>query len=105
MTSSSDCRPIGRNRTPHSDQQGMVKILATKEVMLAAADGTKIYTCVDEAGDQATATVVICHGMGEHCRRYDEHVKQLVAAGFNVLRFDNRGHGRSGGKRGGHPVV
>ncbi len=44
--------------------------------------------------------VCLVHGLGEHSGRYAPLAAFLNAAGFAVLAFDLRGHGRSGGKRG-----
>lgn len=45
------------------------------------------------------AAVLLVHGIGEHSGRY-EHVGGFLAArGFDVLGFDNRGFGQSGGRR------
>ncbi|MCL4212600.1 MAG: alpha/beta hydrolase [Gemmatimonadales bacterium] len=45
--------------------------------------------------------VVIVHGLGEHAGRYAHVAARVVAAGWRVSAFDLRGHGRSGGPRGG----
>jgi acylglycerol lipase len=45
------------------------------------------------------AVVVISHGLAEHCGRYAELATRLVDKGFAVYALDQRGHGRSGGKR------
>ncbi len=37
--------------------------------------------------------VQICHGLGEHRRRYDRLARALVDAGFVVVAHDHRGHG------------
>lgn len=45
------------------------------------------------------AAMLIVHGIGEHCGRY-EHVGAFFAdKGIDVLAFDNRGFGQSGGRR------
>lgn len=45
--------------------------------------------------------VVLCHGFGEHYRRYlPEVIPQLEKSGLAVVAYDNIGHGQSGGKRG-----
>lgn len=45
------------------------------------------------------AAILLVHGIGEHSGRY-EHVGGFLAArGFDVLGFDNRGFGQSGGRR------
>jgi alpha-beta hydrolase superfamily lysophospholipase len=47
------------------------------------------------------AVVLIVHGLGEHASRYDHVARQLLAWGFAVRAYDQRGHGESGGARGG----
>ncbi|MGI6781599.1 MAG: lysophospholipase [Acholeplasmataceae bacterium] len=49
---------------------------------------------------KSLANILIVHGIAEHSGRYDHVVKKLNTAKFNVFRFDLRGHGKSGGKRG-----
>lgn len=45
--------------------------------------------------------VVLCHGFGEHYRRYlTDVIPMLEEAGLAVVAYDNIGHGQSGGKRG-----
>jgi alpha-beta hydrolase superfamily lysophospholipase len=43
----------------------------------------------------ARGSVVIAHGINEHIGRYRYLADRLNAAGFTVLGFDHRGHGRS----------
>jgi len=50
--------------------------------------------------EKPRAIVIIVHGLCEHAGRYDAVVERLNASGYSVYRFDNRGHGRSGGARG-----
>ncbi|GMR12289.1 MAG: alpha/beta hydrolase [Gemmatimonadota bacterium] len=50
--------------------------------------------------EDASAIVVIVHGLGDHAGRYDLVAESLVARGFTVFGFDQRGHGRSQGIRG-----
>ncbi|MBV8500698.1 MAG: lysophospholipase [Paucibacter sp.] len=52
-------------------------------------------------GDRpAKGTVLIVHGLGEHIGRYEQVAQRLNAWGWNVVGFDQRGHGASGGTRG-----
>lgn len=45
--------------------------------------------------DKSKPTVIIVHGIGEHSGRY-LHVKNVLnKAGYNVVRYDQRGHGKS----------
>jgi len=46
------------------------------------------------------SSVVLVHGIGEHSGRYDNVGRCLASKGHDVLAFDNRGFGQSGGKRG-----
>ena len=50
--------------------------------------------------DAVRSDVVLVHGFGEHRGRYGALVGALVAAGHACHRFDLRGHGDSGGRRG-----
>lgn len=50
--------------------------------------------------DNPRAVVVLVHGLCEHAGRYDHVAAALNGFGYSVVRFDNRGHGRSGGARG-----
>ncbi|WP_372825460.1 lysophospholipase [Polaromonas sp.] len=47
------------------------------------------------------AVVLIVHGLGEHASRYDHVAQLLLDWGFAVRAYDQRGHGESGGVRGG----
>ena len=44
--------------------------------------------------------VVVTHGYAEHCGRYRELDEVIVAAGWAVVAYDVRGHGKSAGTRG-----
>lgn len=44
-------------------------------------------------------TLLLVHGLGEHCGRYDHVVQVLCGLGLRVRAYDQRGHGRSGGPR------
>lgn len=46
------------------------------------------------------ALVVFMHGFGDHCGRHDDFIKRIVTNGFACATFDQRGHGRSEGRRG-----
>jgi alpha-beta hydrolase superfamily lysophospholipase len=63
-------------------------------------DGARLWTS-QWTPDRATrATLVLVHGLGEHCGRHAHVARRLAAADFAVLAFDLRGHGRSSGRRG-----
>jgi alpha-beta hydrolase superfamily lysophospholipase len=68
-------------------------------------DGLALVTQVWRApGDASRGVVVLVHGLGEHCRRYDHVARRLNAEGFDVVGYDHRGHGHSPGPRGGIPA-
>lgn len=46
------------------------------------------------------AAVLLVHGLGEHCGRYEHVGDQLAAAGLETFGWDLRGNGASGGERG-----
>ena len=47
--------------------------------------------------------IVIMHGLGEHCGRYNHVAEFFLNLGFVVRTFDHRGHGQSTGPRGDVP--
>lgn len=46
------------------------------------------------------AAVIIVHGLGEHCSRYDHVAEFFNQHNVSVFGYDLRGHGRSEGSRG-----
>ena len=71
----------------------------TTEGKLKSFDGTEIFYRKDIPGT-IRAIVVIVHGLCEHLGRYDYVTQKFNDKGLGVYRFDNRGHGKSGGERG-----
>ena len=69
------------------------------EALIRSFDGTELYRCTDEAPGAALGRVLLLHGLGGHCRRFDAASAAMATAGWRVTRFDLRGHGRSGGAR------
>lgn len=58
---------------------------------------TRRWTPLQES---VRAAIVLVHGLGEHCARYDHVAAFFAEQGLATFGFDHRGHGRSGGKRG-----
>jgi alpha-beta hydrolase superfamily lysophospholipase len=50
--------------------------------------------------ENSKALVALIHGLGEHTARYAHVGKALTDAGYALVGFDLRGHGKSGGPRG-----
>jgi acylglycerol lipase len=48
---------------------------------------------------ESRASVLIIHGLHEHCERYSAMAEKLNEAGIDVYTFDLRGHGQSKGDR------
>lgn len=74
-----------------------------RESSLKAEDGTQLFVCdwpLDTAG---RGSIVLIHGLGEHCGRYAHVARFLNGCGWSVRAYDHRGHGRSGGARGDVP--
>ncbi len=65
----------------------------------SSGETTLFYECSVPANHDGPM-VVIFHGYGEHCGRYDHVVRLLEEAGMAWFRFDFRGHGQSSGRRG-----
>ena len=70
----------------------------SKDMYLAMKDGTDLFYH-QEFPQKMKAVVVFVHGVNEHCGRYEYLAGRMNSAGYGVIRFDLRGHGRSGGER------
>jgi alpha-beta hydrolase superfamily lysophospholipase len=66
-------------------------------------DGVKFYLCGWEPNEKPKAVVVLVHGHGEHVGRYTHVAEAFTKAGYALVGFDLRGHGKSGGPRGHAP--
>ena len=70
-----------------------------QETRLMAGGNIELYVSKNLV-ENPKAVVIIVHGLCEHSGRYDYVAGKFNAFGYSVYRFDNRGHGRSGGERG-----
>jgi alpha-beta hydrolase superfamily lysophospholipase len=77
-----------------------------REIEWKSADGTAMFACEwsPDPSKPLRAVVGIVHGMGEHMGRYSHVAEMLTAEGYGVIGFDQRGHGRTAGKRGHVPA-
>ena len=73
------------------------------EMSWRAEDGAELFAQVWEPRDEARGVVCLVHGLGEHSGRYAHVAQAFTAAGYALVTFDLRGHGKSGGKRGDVP--
>jgi alpha-beta hydrolase superfamily lysophospholipase len=62
-------------------------------------DGLKIYTEYHVPDGDPKAVVLLVHGYGEHCGRYQHVIARLTQGDYAVYTLDHRGHGRSEGLR------
>ncbi len=79
--------------------------MQSQEREFKAADGTALFA-IDwrpEPGQAIHGGIVLMHGLGEHCGRYEHVARFFNDLGITVRAYDHRGHGRSGGKRGDVP--
>jgi len=63
-------------------------------------DGLKLFFQEWQPENESKAVVCLMHGFPEHSSRYAHVAAFLTKAGFALLTFDLRGHGKSQGKRG-----
>jgi alpha-beta hydrolase superfamily lysophospholipase len=72
-----------------------------EQLELVSIDGVRLDAAIHTAlGEQARGTVIQAHGIGVDMDEGGTFVRladRLATAGFTVLRFSFRGHGRSGG--------
>lgn len=71
----------------------------TRELWWESSDGLKLHA-YDHGSLEASKTLVIEHGYGEHAARYHDFAQLFVKAGYRVLVPNVRGHGKSEGRRG-----
>jgi alpha-beta hydrolase superfamily lysophospholipase len=65
-------------------------------------DGVSLMTRHWRANASSSPVGVAClvHGLGEHSGRYEKIARHLNGLGWDVVAYDQRGHGRSGGDHG-----
>jgi len=66
-------------------------------------DGLQLFGQSWQPEDQSRAVVCLIHGLGEHSGRYGHVADSLTQAGYTLISFDLRGHGKSEGPRGHTP--
>jgi acylglycerol lipase len=74
-----------------------------QELAWRAEDGLMIAGRFWAPVEQPRGLVALVHGHGEHSGRYSHVAEVLTGRGLAVVALDQRGHGRSEGKRGHSP--
>lgn len=76
------------------------------EAIWQGKDGTNFFLKGWEpVYEKPKAIIALVHGLGEHYGRYPHVGKALTDAGYALVGFDLRGHGKSGGARGHFPSL
>ncbi len=70
-----------------------------------SGDGIIFYVRGWEPDEKPKAVIGLVHGLGEHTGRYEHVAKVMTDAGYALVGFDLRGHGRTGGARGHFPSL
>ena len=65
-----------------------------------AADGARLALRRAPAAGRSRAALILLHGLGDHAGRYAEVAAWFAEHGVSVWALDQRGHGRSPGRRG-----
>lgn len=71
-----------------------------KESKWQTPDGCTLFVRYWQPQQQPKATIILVHGLGEHCGRYCHVADFFNTVGYSVTAFDLRGHGNSEGIRG-----
>jgi acylglycerol lipase len=77
--------------------------MKTFETNIKTSDDTDFFVRGWEPDTKPKALVALIHGLGEHTGRYEHVAKAMTSAGYAMVGFDLRGHGKSGGIRGHFP--
>ncbi len=70
------------------------------EGRFASFDGLELFRQWWLPDQAPRGTLLMVHGLGEHCGRYQNVARFMVPRGWVCWGFDYRGHGRSPGRRG-----
>jgi acylglycerol lipase len=65
-----------------------------------ASDGVKLFAQSWKAENDQKKLILLVHGLGEHCSRYEHWAQLFNEKGYSVISMDLHGHGQSEGKRG-----
>ncbi len=71
-----------------------------RDGQFVGARGLSLYFQYWEPEEQARALILLVHGAGEHCSRYQHFAEYFCSHGFVVAGLDHIGHGKSDGRYG-----
>jgi acylglycerol lipase len=80
--------------------------LTAAHLWFRGADGTLLHFDAYDAAPldlfsiSGRGAFVTIHGLGEHLGKYDEWAAHAAARSWHVMLYDQRGHGRTSGRRG-----
>jgi alpha-beta hydrolase superfamily lysophospholipase len=77
-------------------------MMTVHEKTILSGDGLKLYV-KHWSPVQTRAVICMIHGFGEHINRYNQVASFFVENDYAIIGMDNRGHGKSEGKRGHTP--
>ncbi|MEP7135942.1 MAG: lysophospholipase [Chloroflexota bacterium] len=80
-------------------------MMKTFESKFEGRDGLSFYVQGWEPDAQPKAVIALVHGLGEHIGRYAHVGKALTDAGYVLVGFDLRGHGKTVSPRGHFPAL
>ncbi len=86
-----------------ASRRGTVNVFDRFERDEIISSGVRLHIDLIEV-DNAKPTVVFMPGTNAYAVIYGEFLVALADAGYNVVGFDPRGHGRSGGGRGSYTI-
>jgi len=78
--------------------------MKTFEMDWKTRDGLNICTQGWEPAGKPKAIICLVHGLGEHSGRYKNAGEAFTKAGYALMGYDQRGHGRTDGPRGHTPA-
>ncbi|MDO5504032.1 MAG: alpha/beta hydrolase [Actinomycetia bacterium] len=86
---------------------GSVQHTPDRELSVRTDDGVTLHVEVDEpSGVRENApTVLLVHGFTISCRAWVFQRRALTEAGYRVVSYDHRGHGRSGSGANDHATI
>ncbi|MBN1680347.1 MAG: alpha/beta fold hydrolase [Anaerolineae bacterium] len=91
--------PMMRRRVPDTPDNPLLHGMPGQDVTFPSRDGLTLGGWWIPAGGTPKGTVIMCPGQNGSMDKDVPQAKPLYDAGFNVLMFDFRGHGRSEGDR------